>query len=185
VIIGYGPIGRTLSRLLRDSEIQPTVIEMNLETVRELKEEGRPVVYGDASHRDILIAAGVREAGSLILSASNLRNAEEILRKARELNPRIRILARANYLKEEPRLVRAGADSVFAGEGEVALAMTASILRDLGALPEQIDRERERVRAEIFFTDPADLPPAAESSRFTASTIIVKPEAGASSPAES
>ncbi len=150
VIIGYGPVGRTLSRLLRDNEIQPTVIEMNLETVQRLKEEGRPVVYGDARHRAVLEAAGAHEAGTLILSASNLRNAEEILRTARDLNPRIRILARANYLREEPALKAAGAHSVFTAEGDVALAMTAAILGDLGALPEQIDRERDRVRAELF-----------------------------------
>ncbi|MBX5497241.1 MAG: hypothetical protein IRZ15_18035, partial [Bryobacteraceae bacterium] len=41
-------------------------------------------------------------------------------------------------------------DEVFAGEGEVALAMTDSILRKLGATPDQLDAERERIRAELF-----------------------------------
>ena len=36
-----------------------------------------------------------------------------------------------------------------AGEGEVAVTMTELILRQLGATPEQIDRERERSRAEL------------------------------------
>ena len=31
VVIGYGPVGRTLVRLLRENDILPTVIEMNLE----------------------------------------------------------------------------------------------------------------------------------------------------------
>ena len=44
----------------------------------------------------------------------------------------------------------AGADEVFAGEGEVVLAMTGSILRELGATPEQMDEERERIRTELF-----------------------------------
>jgi CPA2 family monovalent cation:H+ antiporter-2 len=44
----------------------------------------------------------------------------------------------------------AGADEVFSGEGEVALAMTAYILNTLGATPEQIDRERQRVHDEVF-----------------------------------
>jgi hypothetical protein len=42
-----------------------------------------------------------------------------------------------------------GADRVFSGEGEVALAMTETILADLGATPEQIDRERARVHEEL------------------------------------
>jgi len=44
----------------------------------------------------------------------------------------------------------AGADAVFAGEGETALAMSAYLMRELGATDEQIDRERERVRKELF-----------------------------------
>jgi CPA2 family monovalent cation:H+ antiporter-2 len=45
---------------------------------------------------------------------------------------------------------RAGADVVFSGEGEVALAMTEFMLRQLGATPEQMDRERDRIRHELF-----------------------------------
>ena len=43
----------------------------------------------------------------------------------------------------------AGADVVFSGEGEVALAFTEAILENLGATPEQIQRERARVHAEL------------------------------------
>ena len=84
-------------------------------------------------------------AGSLILSASGIGGDSEIIRLAREMNPDIRILARSAYLRERPPLLAAGADAVFSGEGEVALAMTEAILRDLGATPEQIDRERENL----------------------------------------
>lgn len=37
----------------------------------------------------------------------------------------------------------------FSGEGEVALAVTGSILGELGATPEQIDRERARLRSDL------------------------------------
>jgi CPA2 family monovalent cation:H+ antiporter-2 len=156
VIVGYGPVGRTLVRLLRDNEIAPTVIELNQETVQSLRAEGVHAVYGDAGHRDTLKAAGVERAGGLLLSASGLRNAEEIIRLARELNPNVRVLVRCSYLRERPALRKAGADGVFSGEGEVALAMTESVLRNLGAVPEQIDRERARVQADLF----GDSPPA-------------------------
>jgi monovalent cation:H+ antiporter-2, CPA2 family len=150
VLVGYGPVGRTLARLLRDNEIEPTVIELNLETVRRLDEEGLAAVYGDASHPETLKAAGVERAASLILSPSGLQNAAEIIRLARELNPEVRVLVRCAYLRERAALRQAGADTVLTGEGEVALAMTESVLRGLGATPEQIDRERDRVRADLF-----------------------------------
>jgi CPA2 family monovalent cation:H+ antiporter-2 len=66
------------------------------------------------------------------------------------MNPGLRVLARSNYLRETTLMREAGADEVFAGEGEVALAMTEYILGILGATPEQIDRERQRVRDEVF-----------------------------------
>jgi monovalent cation:H+ antiporter-2, CPA2 family len=150
VVVGYGPVGRTLSRLLRDNDIEPTIVEINLETVRQLREEGVAAVYGDAGHRDTLEAAGVGRAAGLLLTASGLLNAAEIIRLARELNPRVRVLVRCSYLREQAALLKAGADEVFSGEGEVALAITESVLRRLGATSEQIDRERDRVRADLF-----------------------------------
>jgi CPA2 family monovalent cation:H+ antiporter-2 len=150
VIVGYGPVGRTLARLLRDNAVEPCVVELNRETVHQLAAEGTSAVYGDAGHRDTLKAAGVDRAAALLLTASGLHNAQEIIRLARELNPKIRVLVRCAYLRDIPALHKAGADRAVAGEGEVALALTESVLRDLGAVPEQIDRERERVRADLF-----------------------------------
>ena len=81
-----------------------------------------------------------------------MHGSDEAIRLAREINPRVRVLARAGYLKEIPALRRAGADVVFSGEGEVALTMTEFLLRQLGATEEQIDRQRERIRDELFGT---------------------------------
>ncbi|MGA2478625.1 MAG: cation:proton antiporter [Spirochaetia bacterium] len=149
VVVGYGPVGQTLVRLLAENGISSTIIEMNLRTVRRLRQEGTAVVYGDAGHRETLASAGVPSAGSLFLSASGMGADREILRLAREMNPGIRILARSAYLRERPALMAAGADAVFSGEGEVALAMTEAILRELGATPEQIERERERLTGDL------------------------------------
>ena len=57
VVVGYGPTGRTVVRLLRDNGIESAVIELNMDTVRQLREEGIDAVYGDATKRDTLEAA--------------------------------------------------------------------------------------------------------------------------------
>jgi CPA2 family monovalent cation:H+ antiporter-2 len=75
---------------------------------------------------------------------------QEVIRLARELNRDIRVLARTAHLREARALRAAGAQDVFSGEGEVALALTEAILHRLGATPEQIDRERSRVHSELF-----------------------------------
>ena len=85
-----------------------------------------------------------------LLKAQDYHGIAANVRAARELNPKISILTRATYLKESEDLRKAGANAVFASEGEIALSMTAFLLRELGASDEQIDRERNRVREELF-----------------------------------
>jgi len=118
--------------------------------VRALRAQGIPALYGDARHPDILRAAGVEKAVGLVLSASGMVGSGEIIRHATHLNPGIRVVARTAYLREAAALQKAGAHAVFSGEGEVALALTGFLLGELGATPEQIERERGRIREELF-----------------------------------
>ncbi len=150
VIIGFGPVGRTVARLLSQNGIAPTVIEMNHSNLAAIRVAGYNAVLGDASHPEALKRAGIETSLSLILSASNIQGAEESIRTARELNPKIKVIVRSAYLRESTHLRNVGANTVFSEEGEVAMAMAEHILRDLGATPEQIDRERDRLHSEIF-----------------------------------
>ena len=147
IVVGYGPVGQTVTQLLLDNEIQPTVIELNLDTVRRLKAFDVRAIYGDAMRPDVLMEAGIQRADNLILTSGSSHVDEEIVRQAKELNPDVTILARSQYVRELPKLHRAGAEDVFSAEGEVALAFTVRILERLGATGEQIDRERARVEA--------------------------------------
>ncbi len=145
---------------MRDNQIEPVVIELNVETVRRLHGEGTSAIYGDATHRATLEGAGVANAVALIISSSAMHGTAETVRSVRELNPKILIVARAAYLREAADLRHAGADLVFSGEGEVALAMTESLLRQLRATPDAIDRERDRIHSELFgaLPRPVDFP---------------------------
>jgi len=150
LVVGYGPIGQTVARLLQEGGIEPVIIESNLETSRRARSDGHRVAYGDATQLTVLDAAGIRTAVALIVSGPTPEQGAEIIKIARELNKSVRVLARSYYLKETGLMRKAGADKVFSGEGEVALAMTEYILGILGATPEQMDRERQRVREEVF-----------------------------------
>jgi len=148
VVVGYGPTGRALTRLLRANGIEPTVIELNMETVRALRDEGIAAVYGEAARGDVLREAGVATAGHLVVTADT-DDGREIIRLARGLNPSIHVLARTAHLRDVHALRDAGAQGVFSGEGEVALALTEALLHRLGATADQIDRERARARADL------------------------------------
>jgi CPA2 family monovalent cation:H+ antiporter-2 len=150
VVIGYGPTGRTVVRLLRDNGVTPTVIELNMDAVRELRREGVEAIYGDATRYETLEAAGIARSGSLVLGSAGMSHSTEVIRMARHLNPHMRVLARAAYLRDVVPLTESGAHAVYSGEGEVALAFVEDILDTLGATPDQIDRERERAHRELM-----------------------------------
>jgi CPA2 family monovalent cation:H+ antiporter-2 len=122
-----------------------------MDVVRKLWDEGASAVYGDARHHDTLVSAGLPHAGTLIVSGADT-GSPDVIKGARAINPNVHIFVRGHYLRDVPQLRSAGAEQVFAGEGEVALAMTEAVLRRLGATPDQIDRERARVRDELFTT---------------------------------
>jgi len=149
IVIGYGPTGRTVARLLKENGIAPTVVDLNLDAVRALRDEGTSAVYGDARQPETLVSAGLPHAATLIVSGADT-GSPEIIRHARTINPGVHVFVRSGYLRDVPPLKQAGAEQVFSGEGEVALAMTEAVLRRLGATADQIDRERDRVRQELF-----------------------------------
>lgn len=157
IVVGYGPVGQTLARLLAEHSITPTVIELNHDTVAALNAAGTPAVYGDAAQSGVLEAAGVASAKSLVFAASGTPP-EAVIRAAKVVNPEIRILARCTYVSEVDKSKSAGADVVISAETEVAFAMAEHLLMDLGATPEQIDRARDRVRGEFRAADRPSLP---------------------------
>src|SRR5687767_13808910 len=123
---------------------------MNIDTVRRLQQQGIHAVYGDVNQHEVREKAGIQGAASLILSASGSAGSTEAIRGAREANANIHIVSRADFLREADSLRRAGADEIFSGEGEVALAMTDSLLRELGGTPEQLDEFRDQLRSRLL-----------------------------------
>jgi len=148
IVVGYGPVGQTIARLLREHSIRPTIVDLNHDTVAALLAQGMPAVYGDATQAGVLEAAGAQGADSLIFTASGTPPAA-MIQTAKALNPALAILARTQYLSEAVAARAAGADRVVSAEAEVAFAMTEHLLRRLGASPEQIDLARDRLRAEL------------------------------------
>lgn len=160
IVVGYGHVGQTVVRLLLDNDICPTIVELNIQTVQSLRSQGYQTVYGDAARINTLLEAGIKHAHALVLSASNVKGECEIVRQAQELNSHIRIIARTTYLSDRQSLIAAGADVVFSDEGEVALSIMEMILKQFGATPDQINRERKRLH-ESFVSAP---PQAKEES---------------------
>jgi len=149
VLVGYGPVGRTVHQILSGWGADITVVELNLETVRALRSEGHAAVYGDVLRAGTLDEAGIASAGSMILSAE-VEDAAEIIRQARIANPELRVLARCSNLRDVEALRAAGAATVVAGEAEVAVALAESLLAGAETERDAQDEVRSRIRGRLY-----------------------------------
>ncbi len=160
VIIGYGPVGRTASSILKKFGVQPVVIDLNLDTVRELSEHGELAVYGDASRKDILEAAGIMNARYLLVTIPEMLIRTAVILAATDMNPDLRIFARARYIKEKAWLEELGTTGMVTEEGETAIGLAALLLRELKADENLIQEEIRRVQQEFALgSHRADLDP--------------------------
>lgn len=151
ILVGYGPVGKIVHKLLLDRGAEITVIDLNLDTIRQLRTAGHAALYGDVLRPGTLIEAGIETAGSLILSA-DVESAAEIIRQALLLNPELRVLARCTHLRDAPALHRAGAAIVAAGEAEVGVALAEAVTAaDQMTCGDAADH-REAIRRSLYET---------------------------------
>ncbi len=149
VIVGYGPVGRTASRILNDFRIPLMIIDLNLDTVRSLVESGQAAIFGDASRQEILEAAGIKRADYLLVTIPDALARTAIVLNAKELNPRLHVFARARYLGERAWLDEIGATDICIEEAETAIGLAIQLLRAVGAEGARIQAEIRKIREEL------------------------------------
>ena len=149
IIVGYGPVGRTASRILKDFDFSIVIIDLNLDTIRNLAESGQAAIYGDAGRQDILKAAGIKTADYLLVTVPDALTRTAVVLTARELNPQVHVFARARYLEERAWLDEIGATDVCIEEAETAIGLAIQLLRVVGAEGGRIQKEIDKIRAEL------------------------------------
>jgi len=149
VVVGYGPVGQVVERLLREGGLSTVVVDLNPDTVRGLGDEGRAALFGDASRPEILEQAGIGAATHLVVTLPHSQNRVPLIMAARERNPGLRILVRARYLAERAELLQAGANAACFEEAEAAVALAGLVLSGLGTDAATLAREAARIRSQL------------------------------------
>ena len=149
LVVGYGPVGSSVDRLLRHAGMETTVIDMNIDTVRRLGLAGRTAVYGDGAQIEILRQAGIKKATHVVVTLPHSAQRASVVAAARSLNPYVRIIVRARYLRERSSLQQAGVSAAIFEEGEAAIALVRMILEEIGADENTISRETRRIRTQL------------------------------------
>jgi voltage-gated potassium channel len=115
VVAGYGTKGRSALATLRDAGL-PTdlvvVVDNSPAVIAELNRTGLAGVSGDATRRQVLASARIRDAARLVIAVGRDDTAVLIALTARQLNPEIVIVAAVREAENEPLLRQSGADQV-------------------------------------------------------------------------
>ena len=148
IVVGFGPCGKIIYRILNEYNLEVIVLEMNVDTVTHLTAKGIHAMHGDARLHTILRLAGAEKSKAIIITAAGAP-AAEISTAARDVNPGIAVLAHTTYMNNARQMRKQGAQIVVSGEEEVALTLSSMLLRGLGATEEQIQKARAENREKL------------------------------------
>ena len=128
IICGSGRVGSHLVRDLVRGNENFVIIENDQQRAAEFSQRGISVLVGDATLEESLREVGVQHARGLAACLPNDADNVYVVLTARDLNPSLRIVARAAEDQAEAKLLRAGANHVVAptiiGGHRMAVALT-------------------------------------------------------------
>ena len=128
IVVGYGRVGRELSRLLQERGVPLVLMESDPDRVEQARKHGLVTVRGNAASEAILRAARPDTAQLAILAIPQALEAGEIIAKLKAINPAISVLARAHSEAEVKHLLEHGADAAVLAERELAYSLADMVL---------------------------------------------------------
>ncbi len=150
IICGYGRSGQNLAWLLEQEGVSSLALDLDPVRVRDARDAGKPVVYGDAARRDVLEAAGLHRATVLVISFDDTNQALRILEITRHVRPDMPVIVRTRDDAELERLKAAGATEVVPESLEGSLMMGSHLLMLLGVPVSRIVRHVRDVRRDRY-----------------------------------
>lgn len=146
IIVGYGLNGRNLARVLRSVGVPYTILEANAVVVRQAKEKGEKINFGDATRREVLMHAAIQNAWVLVLAMSDAAAARRTVSQARLMNSKLHIVVRTRYTAEITELLELGANEVIPEEFETSIEIFSRVLHHYGVTRNIIEEQIAQIR---------------------------------------
>jgi CPA2 family monovalent cation:H+ antiporter-2 len=128
LIIGFGLNGRNVARAAKYAHIPYAIIDLNPDTVREERDCGEPIFYGDATQPAVLKQVNVAQARTVVIVIADAAATRQIVGLTRQHNPTAHIIARTRYVNEMEALYRLGANEVIPEEYETSVEIFTRVL---------------------------------------------------------
>jgi CPA2 family monovalent cation:H+ antiporter-2 len=139
VILGFGVGGRLLGRALRQLGVPYVILDMNGATVREMRDQGESIFFGDATNEDALEGAGIGRARAVVAVLSDPYASMRAVAAIRARNQSVPIIVRTRYRSEAESLQEQGATVAVAEELEASLEVLAQTFSRLDVPGNVID----------------------------------------------
>ncbi|MCP4629475.1 MAG: potassium transporter KefB [bacterium] len=150
IIIGFGVNGGNVARAAKAAGIPYVIIEMNPETVRSELAKGEPIFFGDATHKEILQHANIKDARIVVVVINDAAATSRIIEIARRLNSKVHLIVRTRYLQEMTALRELGADQVIPEEFETSVEIFTRVLAKYLVPRDEIERLVAEVRSDDY-----------------------------------
>ena len=150
ILCGYGRSGQNLAWMLEQEGVPSLALDLDPVRVRDARDAGKPVVYGDVTRRDVLEAAGLHRAAAIAISFYDVSSALKILGVTRHVRPDMPVIVRTMDDADLERLKTAGATEVVPESLEGSLMMGSHLLLLLGVPVSRIVRHVRDVRADRY-----------------------------------
>jgi CPA2 family monovalent cation:H+ antiporter-2 len=139
IIGGFGFAGKQLARMLKENNIKYLILELNINTVREVCRD-EPIYFGDVTSRDVLERVGAKRARELVVAVNDPRAAERAIRAAKSISPDLHL--------DIENLRKLGADDVIPGEQEAAVELVRRVASRFGCDEDRLEQRTKLIREE-------------------------------------
>lgn len=150
IVIGYGPAGQTVARILRAIQIPYLVLDSNARSVRDARGHEAAILFGDATRPTVLNRLDLGATRLVIVAISDPLATRRIVARIRLMAPDTPVLARTRLVREVDRLESLGASSVVAEEFEGSIELVARTLGQFGFPTSAVARFTEALREEGY-----------------------------------
>jgi CPA2 family monovalent cation:H+ antiporter-2 len=120
ILCGYGTFGRAISSKLEETGINHIIITENTDAYVSAKEEGKNIVYGDASDRVLLEDLKIKEALSTVIAIENLEKVKLVMASITLIDPEIKVISRVSNEEEKSGLSEFNNEFIIDGNSYTA-----------------------------------------------------------------
>ena len=150
ILCGYGRSGQFLGRFLKEEHIPFIAIDMDLNRVNDASNAGELVMYGDASRRVVLNAAGIKNCKAVIITYADDRASSKVLTVVRETYLDLPVIVRTADESSIALLQKEGATEVVPEVLEGSLMLGSHALMVLGIPLGRIVKKIRSFRSERY-----------------------------------